>query len=132
MSHVAEHLADPVAVLQEVRQKLNPGGVLCIAVPDMDSLQLRIFGKNWDVVSPLVHYQYFNEASLSRLLTTCGFENLERIQYPPLPKELTPKWMRLMRRLGGDESGELAMLAQRPMSEPAAPADSPADGGGGR
>ena len=135
MSHVAEHLADPVAVLHEVRQKLNPGGVLCIAVPDMDSLQLRIFGKNWDVVSPLVHYQYFNEASLSRLLTTCGFENLERIQYPPLPKELTPKWMRLMRRLGGDESGELAMLAQRPMSEPAAPADSPApplaDGGGG-
>jgi SAM-dependent methyltransferase len=126
MSHVAEHLADPGAVLREVRQRLNPGGVLCIAVPDTDSLQLRIFGKNWDVMSPLVHFQYFNEASLSRLVGACGFENLERLQYPPLPKELTPKWMRLMRRLGGDESGELAMFAQRPMSDPAVPQAGPA------
>lgn len=130
MSHVAEHLADPITVLKQVREKLNPGGILCIAVPDMGSLQLRIFGKNWDVVSPLVHYQYFNEASLSLLLRSCGFDNLERIQYPALPKELTPKWMRLMRRLGGDESGELAMLAQRPMTDPAQPAEATVGNGG--
>lgn len=118
LSHVAEHFADPASVLKDVRSKLNPGGLLYIAVPDMDSLQFQIFGKTWDVVSPLAHLQYFNEGSLSKLLTTCGFEALERIQHPELPRELTPKWMRLMRRLGGDESGELAMLARRPVELP--------------
>ncbi|HEY8207054.1 MAG TPA: class I SAM-dependent methyltransferase [Myxococcaceae bacterium] len=121
LSHVAEHFADPASVLKDVRSKLAPGGILYVAVPDMDSLQFKIFGKTWDVVSPLAHLQYFNEKSLTRLLTDCGFDSLERIQHPELPRELTPKWMRLMRRLGGDESGELAMLARRPVELPPAP-----------
>jgi SAM-dependent methyltransferase len=114
MSHVAEHLADPVSVLRDIRARLNPGGILYVAVPDLGALQFRLFGKHWEVVNPLVHFQYFNEASLSRLLTDCGFETLERVQYPPLPKAITPRWMRLMRKLGGNESGELAFLARRP------------------
>lgn len=121
LSHVAEHFAHPAAVLKEIRGKLNPGGLLYVAVPDIDSLQFKMFGKNWDVVSPLAHLQYFNEKSLTKLLSDCGFTSMERIQHPELPKELTPKWMRLMRRLGGDESGELAMLAMRPMLDPLVP-----------
>ena len=114
ISHVLEHLPDPAEVMRDVLSRLTAGGVLYIAVPDMDSLQFRLFGKNWDVVSPLVHYQYFTEASLKKLLEHCGFERLERIEYPALPRELTPKWMQLFRKLGGDESGELAMIAERP------------------
>ena len=117
MSHVAEHLADPGAVLREIYSKLNPGGILYLAVPDAGSIQYKIFGKNWNVVNPLAHLQYFSEASLSRLLSSVGFEALERTYQPALPRELTPGWMRLMRRLGGDESGELAMLARRPFHE---------------
>jgi hypothetical protein len=30
---------------------------------------------------------------------------------------MTPKWMQLFRQLGGDESGELALVAQRPAGE---------------
>ncbi len=117
MSHVVEHLADPGAVLREVWAKLRPNGILFVAVPDIASLQFKMFGKHWDVVNPLVHFQYFNEASMTRLLTDCGFSDIERIAYPALPRELTPKWMRLMRKLGGDESGELAMIAKRPAIE---------------
>ncbi len=114
MSHVIEHLTDPAAILADIALRLRPGGLLYVAVPDMESVQFRLFGKHWDVISPLVHYQYFNESSLSRLLTDCGFEALERIKFPALPRELTPKWMQLLRKLGGDESGELAMVAQKP------------------
>jgi hypothetical protein len=114
MSHVVEHLTDPGRILRDVLQKLSPGGILYVAVPDIDSLQFRIFGKYWDAINPLVHMQYFNEASMSRLLRDSGFVNLERIRFPPLPRSMKPKWMQLFRDLGGDESGEFAMVAQRP------------------
>jgi len=117
MTHVAEHLGDPVSAMKRIYGRLNPGGLLYVAVPDVDSLQFKIFGKNWDAISPLAHLQYFNNESLSRLLTDSGFERLERIRYPALPRNLTPKWMQLMRRLGGDESGELALVARRPVNE---------------
>jgi 2-polyprenyl-3-methyl-5-hydroxy-6-metoxy-1,4-benzoquinol methylase len=115
MSHVAEHLVDPVTVLRDVRTKLSPGGLLYVAVPNIESLQFKIFGKHWDAINPLVHMQYFNEASLTRLLRSAGFVDMERIQFPPFPRPMKPKWMRLFRELGGDESGELAIVAHRPV-----------------
>ncbi len=117
MSHVVEHLVEPVKILREVLTKLSPGGLLYVAVPNIASLQFRIFGKYWDAINPMVHMQYFNEKSLSRLLGEAGFVHSERIQFPPLPRSMTPKWMQLFRDLGGDESGELAIIAQRPAGE---------------
>lgn len=114
MSHVVEHVTDPGRILREVMQKLSPGGVLYVAVPDIESLQFRIFGKYWDAINPMVHMQYFNEASMSRLLRDSGFVDLERIRFPPLPRSMKPKWMQLFRDLGGDEAGEFAMVAHRP------------------
>jgi SAM-dependent methyltransferase len=120
MSHVVEHLTDPGRVLRDVLAKLSPGGILYVAVPDIDSLQFRIFGKYWDAINPMVHMQYFNEESLSRLLRDSGFGNLERIRFPPLPRAIKPKWMQLFRELGGDESGECVIVAQRSTGEEAA------------
>lgn len=115
MSHILEHLADPALVLKEVLKSMRPGGLLYVAVPNTDSFQFKLFGKNWDVFNPMVHLQYFNEASLRRLLLDCGFINLEKIDHPPLPPELTPRWLEMFRRFGGNDSGELDMLAQRPL-----------------
>ena len=112
MSHILEHLKDPEAVLKEVLEIMNPGGLLYIAVPDMDSVQFRIYGKSLDTINPLVHFQYFNQASLSRLLIDCGFHDSERIQKPFIPEEIAPRYMSLMRDLGGNDSGELDMIAK--------------------
>jgi 2-polyprenyl-3-methyl-5-hydroxy-6-metoxy-1,4-benzoquinol methylase len=117
MSHVIEHLADPGRVLRDVLAKLSPGGVLYAAVPDIGSLQFRVFGKYWDAINPMVHMQYFNEASLSRLLRDSGFVKLERVKFPPLPRSMKPKWMQMFRDLGGDESGEFTMVAHRPAGD---------------
>jgi SAM-dependent methyltransferase len=114
MSHVLEHFADPGMVLRQVWKRINQGGLLYIAVPDTDSMQFRLFGKNWDVISPLGHLQYFNQASLSRLLLDCGYKDLEKVTHPSVPLELAPRWMRLIRELGGNDSGEICILAQRP------------------
>ncbi len=111
MSHVVEHLPDPAETLGQVRAAMNPRAILYVAVPDSGSLAFQIFGKKWDVINPLVHYQYFNAVSLARLLSRCGFAGRERIQHPAMTEELAPRWIQLMRRFGGNDSNELAVLA---------------------
>jgi 2-polyprenyl-3-methyl-5-hydroxy-6-metoxy-1,4-benzoquinol methylase len=38
MTFLLEHLVDPVSVLRQIGQWLTPGGMLCVAVPNADSL----------------------------------------------------------------------------------------------
>jgi SAM-dependent methyltransferase len=45
--HVLEHLADPAEMLELAAAKLEPGGVLAIGVPNIDSLQFRLLGRRW-------------------------------------------------------------------------------------
>src|SRR5215510_13569957 len=83
MSHVLEHVVDPREALARVHAALNDDGLLYLAVPDMDSVQFRILGKRWNVVSPIVHVQYFTEASLRRAVDESGFEVISRLEPPP-------------------------------------------------
>ena len=114
LSHVLEHLSDPVATILEVASLMNPGGWLYVAVPDVGSMDFRIFGKHWNVVNPLVHVQYFSEQSLTTALDSGGFVSIERIWHPHLRDDLAPRWMRLLRQLGGTDSSELTILARLP------------------
>jgi SAM-dependent methyltransferase len=114
MSHVLEHLPDPLASLREVRAAMTPGAVLYVAVPDMDSMQFRIFGKKWDVISPLVHLQYFTSRSLEKLLDRCGLRDTQRNALP-VSKATTSRRGELLRQLGGTDAGELAMIARNPL-----------------
>lgn len=114
ISHVLEHLEDPVAFLGKIYKSMNPDGILYVAVPDIESLQFQLFGKRWEVVSPLAHFQYFSEATLSRGLRECLFTDLERIDHAHVREEFVPRWIRLMRKLGGTDAGELAILCRRP------------------
>jgi SAM-dependent methyltransferase len=114
LSHVLEHLADPRGALADLASIMNPGGWVYIAVPDVDSMDYKIFGKHWDVVNPLVHLHYFTYDSISRVLDSAGFEDVQRIRHPHLRDEVSPRWMRLMRQLGGSDSSELTVLAKLP------------------
>jgi SAM-dependent methyltransferase len=114
ISHVLEHLTEPSGAVRDIASVLNPGGWLYVAVPDVDSMDFKIFGKQWDVVNPLVHLQYFTDQSLTNVLESAGFENVTRIRHPHLRDEVSPRWMRLMRQLGGSESSELTLLAKLP------------------
>jgi SAM-dependent methyltransferase len=114
ISHVLEHLERPQELLGRVFHAMNPDGVLYAAVPDIESVQFRVFGKKWEVISPLAHFQYFREKTLSRLLESCLFTDLERIDHEPVREEIAPRWMRLLRKLGASDAGELAMVCRRP------------------
>jgi SAM-dependent methyltransferase len=66
--HSLEHLREAGAALERAAQLLAPGGVVVIAMPNLDSLQARAFGERWfalDVPRHLVHVP--SRALLARL-----------------------------------------------------------------
>jgi 2-polyprenyl-3-methyl-5-hydroxy-6-metoxy-1,4-benzoquinol methylase len=77
MEHVFEHLLHPEATLSQIRQLLRPGGVLFLAVPNMDSLCSRVQGQHWAWAAPPDHLYFYNQANLSLLLEKHGFSVTE-------------------------------------------------------
>lgn len=73
MSHVIEHVHDPVGLLAECRRILKPGGVLVIATPNADSLGHRYFGKDWRAVEPPRHLTLFTSQTLTDAARRAGF-----------------------------------------------------------
>ena len=112
LSHALEYLTMPGLVLPRLRQALNKNGLLFVAVSDMASVQFRIFGKDWQILNPVARPQIFCEESLRRLLRSNGFEYARPIAPPQLDPEMQTRWMRLLRRLNGDEAGDLAVIAR--------------------
>ena len=71
---VFEALPDPVAALRTCQRALKPGGILWIATPNLESQAHRTFGRDWIFLDPPRHAVLQSPSSLSRLLSTSGFE----------------------------------------------------------
>ena len=72
MFDVLEHLLDPVAVLKRLRLMLRPGGQLILSVPNVDDPYC--LKQPWPIVTPPVHMNFFNRASITRALAKAGLE----------------------------------------------------------
>jgi 2-polyprenyl-3-methyl-5-hydroxy-6-metoxy-1,4-benzoquinol methylase len=75
MSHVVEHLADPISVLQECHRILKPGGRLVLATPNADSQFHREFRKHWVHLDPPRHLYVFEVNTLTEVVRRSGFNN---------------------------------------------------------
>ena len=53
--HVLEHLAEPKKTLQIIQKILKPTGYLMMSLPNIDSLQSRLFRGNWLHLDPPKH-----------------------------------------------------------------------------
>ena len=73
MEHVFEHVLHPDKILSQASQLLRPGGVLLLAVPNMNSLSSRLQGKYWAWGMPPDHLYFYNQSNLSLLLEKHGF-----------------------------------------------------------
>jgi SAM-dependent methyltransferase len=76
LSHVIEHLHDPVASLTACNRLLKAGGVLWIATPNIASRAQRRFGRDWFGLDPPRHLVIFTRKSLERALRRTGFEEV--------------------------------------------------------
>lgn len=73
LNHVLEHLTDPRATMQKIKQLLKKGGMVFIDVPNFSSLAAKIGGGSWKYILPHEHKWHFTPQSLSRLLEKVGF-----------------------------------------------------------
>ena len=78
LSNVLEHVPDPVNLIGIAKKMLKPGGLLCVVVPnDYSPFQYALRTvcgyKPWWVAPPH-HINYFNVASLTKLLLSQGFD----------------------------------------------------------
>ncbi|MDH5525840.1 MAG: class I SAM-dependent methyltransferase [Nitrospirota bacterium] len=72
LSHVIEHVPDPVELLSECKRVLHPGGHLVIYTPNADSLGHRLFGRDWRGLEPPRHFQIFTLRSLRHTAQAAG------------------------------------------------------------
>jgi len=95
MFHVLEHLDDPVAVLRDVAQRLRPGGVLVLGLPNVGSWQARATGRNWMQLDPPRHLGHFSRRSIERALAQTGFRmtRIDHRSYEHDPLGWVQSWL---------------------------------------
>jgi SAM-dependent methyltransferase len=72
--HSLEHLPRPAMALASATEKLKPGGVLVIAVPNSDSIQAHAFGDRWLALDLPRHLVHLPAKTLLRRLGELGLE----------------------------------------------------------
>lgn len=69
-----EHLKRPDLFVAKASKDLRSGGVLVLTTGDIESLNARLRGKNWRMIHPPTHLQYFSVATIKKLLDRHGFD----------------------------------------------------------
>ncbi len=65
---ILEHVHRPLELLRAARALLAPGGVLIVAVPNIDSLPFRWFGADWPGLNLPRHLTHFTPRTLRLML----------------------------------------------------------------
>jgi SAM-dependent methyltransferase len=111
LSHVLEHLLDPLHTLKQLAGSLRDGGILFVSTPRLDTLPLHRDLKY--CLSGHKHVVSFSETSLRGLLARAGFQTIARIDSTALDEAFTagqPLRLRLV-----------AVRTDRPPALPARP-----------
>lgn len=73
MSHSLEHLPSPVDALRRIHRFLKDDGLLVIHVPNVHSLEFKLFGRWWFPLDPPRHFYHFDRVTLTAALAKAGF-----------------------------------------------------------
>ena len=71
-----EHINDQNAFLKHAINLLNPGGLIYMTTPNVNSLEKRILRSGWGMFVYPEHLSYYTPKTLSFLHTKHGFEKV--------------------------------------------------------
>lgn len=77
ITHVLEHIRDPHQMLAECARLLKPGGVIAVAVPNIESWQARLTRDQWFHLDLPRHLWHFSEKWLTKEMTERGFSQID-------------------------------------------------------
>lgn len=73
---IIENTSLPMDLLQQMKSRLRPGGILHLTTPNIDSWLSRIMGKKWFYFKPEEHLIYFDPKTLRAAIEKAGFDVL--------------------------------------------------------
>lgn len=77
MSHLIEHVHQPLELLTECHRILKPAGRLSLVTPNINSAGHRLYGSSWFHLDPPRHLRIFSVAALKTLLQKAGFRSMK-------------------------------------------------------
>jgi 2-polyprenyl-3-methyl-5-hydroxy-6-metoxy-1,4-benzoquinol methylase len=75
--HSLEHLRLPWEALRAAARRLKPGGIVLVAIPNVDSDQFRAMGERWLHLDAPRHLYFWPPEALQKLASACGLTTLE-------------------------------------------------------
>ena len=82
LSHVIEHVHDPVDTLKTAYDLLKPGGLLYVETPNMNAYGHDHFREHWRGLEIPRHLIIFNWNSMSMTLKNIGFSAIQNLSIP--------------------------------------------------
>jgi 2-polyprenyl-3-methyl-5-hydroxy-6-metoxy-1,4-benzoquinol methylase len=77
VSHVIEHVHDPVGLLRECRRILRVDGIVVVTTPNVESYGHARFGASWRGLEPPRHLYLFSQRTLRETAMRGGFSKCE-------------------------------------------------------
>jgi 2-polyprenyl-3-methyl-5-hydroxy-6-metoxy-1,4-benzoquinol methylase len=74
MSHVIEHVVDPVATMAKVASLLTPNGVLYLETPNVGALDARVWKSHWGLIHYPRHLYLFDRRTILMLVEGAGLD----------------------------------------------------------
>ena len=84
LSHVIEHVHEPLTVLRMCHTLLKPGGWIWLETPNLDAFGHQRYQANWRGLEPPRHLVLFTRTSLAQTLRQAGFKAIQDQPYRTL------------------------------------------------
>ena len=82
LSHVVEHVHEPLKLLRQCLALLVPGGRLWLETPNLRSFGHEVFGSAWRGLEPPRHLVLFDRHTMTAALAGAGFSGIEFREHP--------------------------------------------------
>lgn len=80
--HVLEHIQDPNKYFREIKRLLKPGGIVIVALPNINSFDAEYYREHWAALDVPRHLWHFNPSTFKIFAEKNGFRTAEIYNLP--------------------------------------------------